>query len=116
MDAGAVAEARAANTMENARFKRNIQNVRINMKSDAVNASARVIITTFPALFFSFENLKNSPVLNAINARAISARNSVPVIIVCGIKFKQNGPIRIPVTIYAVTLGNFNFFVQSSPK
>ena len=76
-----------------------------------MNASARVIITTFPALFFSFENLKNSPVLNAINARAISARNSVPVIIVCGIKFKQNGPIRIPVTIYAVTLGNFNFFV-----
>ena len=45
------------------------------------------------------ENLKNSPVLNAIKASAISARKLVPSMNDCGSKFKQNGPIMIPVTM-----------------
>ena len=69
----------------------------MNTKKDAIKASKTVIITTFPTLFFNLENLKNSPVLKAINASAISARNSVPSIIFWGIKFKQKGPIKIPV-------------------
>ena len=71
MDAGAVAEANAARTIEKARFKCNIQKESMNTNTEAASASASVITTTFPMLFFSFDNLKNSPVLNAIKARAI---------------------------------------------
>ena len=61
--------------------------------------------------FFNVDNLKNSPVLNAINAKAISGRNAIPCITFWGIKLRQYGPMRIPVMMYAVTLGSFNFFV-----
>ena len=46
-----------------------------------------------------------------INASAISDRNAVPSIIFCGIRFNTYGPIKIPVTIYAVTFGKRNFLV-----
>ena len=57
-------------------------------------------------------NLKNSPVLNAINAKAISERNSVPFTTVFGTASRQKGPKRIPVIIYAVTFGSFKSFVS----
>ena len=98
VDAGAVAEANAARTIEKARFKCNIQKESMNTNTEAASASASVITTTFPMLFFSFENLKNSPVLNAIKARAISARNSVPLMMFCGTRSRQKGPIKIPTT------------------
>ena len=71
----------------------------INTSRDAINASQNVIITTFIPFFFKVLNLKNSPVLKAINARAISAIKSVPSIIFLSTRFRQYGPIIIPATI-----------------
>ena len=78
VDAGAVAEARAASTMENARSSRRMKYVRIKMNTEARTASKTVIQTTFIPLFFRTESLKNSPVENAMKASAISERKSVP--------------------------------------
>ena len=58
------------------------------------------------------ESLKNSPVLKAMKARAISERKSIPSMTVAGTRFKQNGPIRMPTTMYAVTFGSRSRFVN----
>ena len=58
------------------------------------------------------ENLKNSPAENAINASAMSDTNAEPSITFCGTAFKQNGPIKMPATMYAVTFGNFKSLVR----
>ena len=60
VEAGAVAEASAANTIENARFRCKIQNASTKTKTEASNASASVITMTFPALFVNLENLKKA--------------------------------------------------------
>ena len=46
-----------------------------------------------------------------MKARAISGRKAVFSITVRGIRFRQNGPARIPPTIYAVTFGSRSFLV-----
>ena len=46
-----------------------------------------------------------------MNARAISEMKSVPAITVSGTRSKQNGPIRIPAIMYAVTLGSLKSLV-----
>ena len=48
-----------------------------------------VIINTLVPLFFRVENLKNSPVLKAMKARAISAIKLVPSTKDLGIKLRQ---------------------------
>ena len=65
----------------------------------AANASKTVIITTFIPFFFSVSKRKNSPVLKAMKAKAISARKLVPSTNEGGIKSRQKGPIKIPATI-----------------
>ena len=112
VEAGAVAEANAARTMEKDRSIFRIQKVRTNTNTEAVSASASVMTTTFPVLFFSLENLKNSPVLKAMKASAISARKLVPSMICTGTRWKQYGPIRIPAVMYAVTFGSLHFLVM----
>jgi len=99
VEAGAVAAARAARTIENAKFNLKIQNITMNITTEAISDSNKVITTTFPPFFFKTASLKNSPVLKAIKARAISDKKSIPSIIFVGIRFKTYGPIKIPATI-----------------
>ena len=99
VEAGAVAEASAARTIENARSRCRIKNVRMNTRTEASTASKMVIQTTRTPLRFKTSSLKNSPVENAINASAMSERKSVPSMMLCGTSLRQYGPIRIPVTI-----------------
>ena len=81
-------------------------------KSEKITKIAKSVMTTTLSPFcLIVENLKNSPVEKAINARAISGRNSLPLTTSLGIRSRQKGPISIPVTIYAVTLGSLSFFV-----
>ena len=111
VDAGAVALASALNTKEKGKDKCKIKYVRIKIKMDANKDSKIVIIIVLLPFFFNTSNRKNSPVLNAINAKAISEINSIPVITDVGINRKQKGPIMIPARIYAVTLGSLKSLV-----
>ena len=70
-----------------------------NTSKDASNASKIVTTTFLPPFFLSVESLKNSPVLNAINASAMSARKLIPCTTPLGMIFKQYGPMRMPATI-----------------
>ena len=85
--------------MENAMFKCSTKKVMIKTRIEAMSASKRVITTTLPPLFLRTSRRKNCPVLNAMNAIAMSGRNSVPLIIGSGIRFRQKGPIMIPATM-----------------
>ena len=111
VEAGAVADASAASTMENARFIPRIKYVTTNTAREAMNASKIVSTTIFIPFFLRVEKRKNSPVLNAMNARAISERKSILSMTVTGIRSMQYGPIRIPVSMYAVTFGRWKRFV-----
>ena len=99
VDAGAVAEASAASTAQNARSSPSTKYVSTNTKIEAMHASRSVMTITPRPLFLSVESLKNSPTLNAMNASATSERKSVPSMMVCGITFKQHGPIKMPARI-----------------
>ena len=61
----------------------------INTSIEAKHASKIVIINTLVPLFFKVENLKKSPVLKAIKARAISAIKLVPSTNDLGIRLRQ---------------------------
>ena len=74
--------------------------------SEAVSASSSVMTITLPPFFRMAEIRKNSPVLKAMKDSATSGRKSVFRIKEGGIMFRQKGPIRIPATIYPVTLGS----------
>ena len=111
VDAGAVAEASAASTAQNARSSPRMKYVSANTNTDATHASSSVMTITPKPLFLSVESLKNSPTLNAMNASAISEIKSMPEMTDAGIRFRQYGPIRIPVRIYAVTSGRRSAFV-----
>lgn len=112
VDAGAVADASADSTSENAAPRRSTKNVKINTSTDAVKDSSTVMITSCFPLPLNDEILKYSPAENAINASAMSDTNAEPSITFCGTAFRQNGPMIIPATIYAVTFGNFRSFVS----
>jgi hypothetical protein len=99
VDAGAVVAARAESTIEKVKLSSSTQYVRINIAAEAKHASNNVIKMTFGPFFFSEEKRKNWPVLNEMNAKAMSDRKSIPSITVSGIKSRQNGPISIPVII-----------------
>ena len=86
VDAGAVAAASADKTIEKAKFIFKIKNITIKINKDAIKDSKIVITITLLPFFFKIENLKNSPVLNAIKAKAISERKSIPITIVSGTK------------------------------
>ena len=66
---------------------------------------------TFPPFFFRVETWKNSPVLKAMKAKAISGRKEVFSTTSAGSRFRQKGPAKMPPTIYAVTLGSLSSFV-----
>ena len=68
--------------------------------------------STFAPLFFSVEMRKNSPVEKAMNASAMSARKLMPSITPRGTRSRQNGPSRMPETMYAVTFGSRSFDVR----
>ena len=114
VDAGAVAEAKAKadNTNENTIPSRKIKYKSTNTAKEAANASNTVMIASCLPLPLNEENLKNSPAENAINASAMSDTNAEPSITFCGTAFKQNGPIKMPATMYAVTFGNFKSLVR----
>ena len=46
-----------------------------------------------------------------MKASAMSGKNSVLSIIGFGTRFRQNGPIKIPATMYAVTFGSLSRLV-----
>ena len=71
----------------------------MNTATEARQASSTVMTITFAPFRRSTSTLKNSPALNAINASATSERKSVPSMMVCGITFKQHGPIKMPARI-----------------
>ena len=87
VDAGAVAEASAPSTSEKLISSPRMKNDTMKTITDARHASSTVITTTFPPFFLRVEKRKNSPVLNAMNARAISFRKSIPSTIFCGTRF-----------------------------
>ena len=111
-EAGAVAEANAASTMEKAVPRPKIKNARPNTRREAARASKTVITAILPPLAFKVLNLKNSPMPNAINASAISDKKPIPPTTERGIRSRQNGPSATPVKMYAVTFGNFTSFVS----
>lgn len=51
------------------------------------------------AVAFEDIDFKKFAALNAINAKATSERKSVPSMILCGITFRQHGPIKMPASI-----------------
>ena len=112
VEAGAVAEASAASTTENASSRCSTKYVSTNTSTDASTASNTVIHTTRIPLRLSTSSLKNSPVENAMNASAMSDRKSVPSMIRCGTRSRQYGPSRMPARIYAVTFGSRSSFVS----
>ena len=112
MEAGAVAEAKAERTNENTIPSRKIKYRSTNTARDAANASHTVITISCLPFPLNEENLKNSPAENAIKASATSDTNAEPSITFCGTALKQNGPIKTPATIYAVTFGNFKILVR----
>ena len=89
MDAGAVAAASAPKTIENARLNPSAKYITRNTTRDASNASNTVITTFFAPFFLSVDNVKNSPVLNAINASAMSAKKLIPSTTCVGITSMQ---------------------------
>jgi hypothetical protein len=111
VDVGAVTDAKAANTMESDKFSLNIKYVRINIMTDADNDSIAAITRDFIPFFLNAENWKYSPIQKEISASEISAKKSVPVITLLGIMFMKKGPIKIPMIMYAETLGRPISFV-----
>ena len=112
MDAGAVADASADIIIEKLKSSPRIKYKSTNTTTDAANASSKVITISCLPLPLKLENLKNSPALNAMNAKAISEMNAEPSITFCGTAFRQNGPMIMPATMYAVTLGNLSNLVS----
>ena len=112
MEAGAVAAASAPSTIENGRLNPSAKYITKNTTMEASNASNTVITMFLPPFFLSVDILKNSPVLNAINASAISARKLIPSTTLAGIILMQYGPINMPAIIYPVTLGSLSFLVK----
>ena len=96
VEAGAVALARAASTTQKGRFSPSRNRVTPNTTSEAAQASAMVTQTTFQPFLRRVSSLKNSPALKAMKQRARSARKSVFSIMGWGIRFRQQGPIRMP--------------------
>ena len=78
VDAGAVAEASAPSTIEKLMSRRSMKNDKRNTATDAKHASSTVMTATFAPFFLIADIRKNSPVLNAIKASAISLRKSMP--------------------------------------
>ena len=75
------------------------------MSIAARSASNMVMTITFALFCFITESLKYSPDENAMNARAMSERNSMPSMTVLGTRSRQKLPRRTPARIYAVTFG-----------
>ena len=71
-----------------------------------------VITRTLAMLFLISLILKNSPAVKAIKTKAMSLIKSVRDINSCGMRLITDGPIKIPVTIYAVAFGNLNNLVS----
>ena len=61
----------------------------MNTSTEARHASMTVMIITLAPLFFRVENLKNSPVLKAMKASAISAIKLMPLTTLPGTRFRQ---------------------------
>ena len=106
VEAGAVAEARAAKTSENAKSIPITKCIKIKVKTDEVKASKSVRTTTFKPFFLIVESLKNSPTLKAIKARAIFEIKlndckiltlPAPTVVPFGISLRQYGPKITPV-------------------
>ena len=112
VEAGAVAEASAPSTSEKLISSPRIKNDTMKTMTDARHASSTVITTTFAPFFLSVEKRKNSPVLNAINARAMSFKKSMPSTIFSGTRWSTYGPSRTPDSMYAVTFGSRSRFVM----
>ena len=109
---GAVALLKAAKRSERGTGKWKTKAQRTKTKANDATASIAVMISTLPMLFLISFILKNSPAVKAINTKAISLIKSVRDMNSCGIRFITEGPIRIPVTIYAVAFGNLNNLVS----
>ncbi len=99
VEAGAVADARAARTVEKAKSIPRTKYAAMNTKTEATHASSTVMIKTFAPLPLRAFSLKNCPVLKAINASATSGRKAVYSTTISGTRFKQYGPMSIPVTM-----------------
>ena len=99
VEAGAVAVARAPSTTEKAKLRPSTRWHTRKTRSAAPQDSSTVIVITLPPFFFSEDRRKNSPVLKAMKARAISGRKEVPSTMEAGSRFRQKGPAKMPPTI-----------------
>ena len=111
VEAGAVAVASAPSTTEKGKDRPSTRKQARKTRIAAPTDSSTVMVITLAPFFFRAERRKNSPVLKAMKARAISGRKPMPSTTRGGIRFRQKGPIRIPPTIYAVTFGRRSFLV-----
>ena len=106
VDVDAVTAANVDKTSESAKLSLKMPKSKMNIRSDAAKDSKSAMIKDFIPLFLNVENKKCSPTQKAMNANAISARKSVPLMTLLGMRSRKYGPISIPVIIYAVTLGS----------
>ena len=111
VDAGAVALASAASTIENASDSPSTRYVSTNTSRLVRSASVRVMNITLAPFCLSAEKRKNWPVENAMKLSATSDRKAVPCIMSLSISFNPQGPMAMPASMYAVTSGRDSFLV-----
>ena len=99
VEAGAVAAAKAEMTIAKGRLSLSTMKVRMKTRILALRASIKVMKATLMPFLLRASRRKNSPVLKAMNARAISPRNAEFLMKYCGIRFSPNGPINMPTTM-----------------
>ena len=99
VEAGAVALASAASTMENASDSPSTRYVSTNTSRLAISASVRVMNITLAPFCLSAEKRKNWPVENAMKLSATSGRKEVPSTISLLISLSPYGPMAMPASI-----------------
>ena len=109
--AGAVAQAMEPSKNEKARSNPKITFITNTTANNVIIVSHKVITKILVLSLESFSNITYLPTPKAINPRAISEIKSKFSAIPVGIKFKTDGPIKIPAIIYPVASGRWSNLV-----
>ena len=94
--AGAVAVAMAPRIRANSQLRRNTSFRTTVTSTPAASASLKVMTMILFPVRISTSFLKNFPTPKAINASARSLTKPIPSIMGAGMKFRQQGPMRMP--------------------
>ena len=89
VEVGAVTAAKAARTMEKARFSPNTKYKRTKTRPDAKVDSSKAMTSTLPPFFRKTERRKNSPMEKATKDKATSDKKSIPSATGAGIRLRQ---------------------------